>query len=248
MSKSVLILSAAAVLSAAIVSAAALAPRPAAAAPACGKTCLETIATEYRAAYLAHDPSRAPISPKVRFTENNVEMKLPDGTWDTVTKEIGPALTISDPATGQAAIYTTIMQNDVPGFLAVRLKVAGGKVVEAEHVISTKRNLSAPPTPIGSVEGYSHDPDLAMPVPAGERMSRAAIIAQANGYFSTLENNTGEMRGGVKFSPTATRFENGMRFNEIQKGLASGRYHFNERLANKGIFYPELGETDPREK
>lgn len=206
---------------------------PAHAVETCGKTCLETIATQYRTAYLAHDPSKAPISRSARFTENNVEMKLPDGTWDTVTREIGPALTISDPATGTAAFYTTIMQNDTPGFLAVRLKIAGGQVVQAEHVISTKRNLSAPPTPIGPVEGYSHDPDLAAAVPPGQRMSRAALIAQADGYFSTLENNTGEMRGGVKFSPNAVRYENGMKFADVQKGLASGMYHFNDRVRDR---------------
>jgi hypothetical protein len=203
------------------------------AAPACDKTCLEQIATQYRTAYLAHDPSKAPIGRTVRFTENNVLMRLPDGTWDTVTKEIGPALTISDPVTGNAGIYTTIMQNDVPGFLAVRLKVVDRQIVEVEHVISTKRNLSAPPTPIGPVEGYSHDPDLAQAVPADQRMSRGALIAQANAYFSTLENNTGELRGGVRFSPTASRFENGMRFAEVQKGLEGGGYHFNERVRDR---------------
>jgi hypothetical protein len=202
----------------------------------CGKACLEKIGTQYRTAYLAHDPKLAPFSPNVRFTENNVEMHLPDGTWDTVTKEIGPALTISDPTSGNVGIYTTIMQKDIPGFLAIRLKVADGKITEVEQVISTKRNLSAPPTPIGSVEGYTHDPDLARPVDAADRMSRADLVKVANGYFSTLENNNGEIRDGAKFSPTATRFENGMRFADIEKGFKSGRYAFNERVRDRDFF------------
>jgi len=76
-------------------------------AAACDRPCLEHIADQYRAAYLKHDPSGAPISKRVRFTENNVEMlQFPDGSWDTVTQEIGPALTFSDPQTGNVGIYT----------------------------------------------------------------------------------------------------------------------------------------------
>jgi hypothetical protein len=202
---------------------------------ACTKACLERIGAAYRAAYLAHDPGLAPLSPGVRFTENNVEMRLPDGTWDTVTREVGPALTISDPVTGAVGIYTSIMQKEVPGFLAIRLRVVGGRITEVEQVISTKRNLSSPPTPIGPVEGFTHDADLARPVDAADRMSRADLIRIANGYFDTLQNNTGELRG-VKFAPDATRFENGMKFPEIEKGFRSGRYRFNERVRDRDFF------------
>lgn len=205
---------------------------PAMAAEPCGKACLERIAADYRAAYLAHDVTRARIAPRVRFTENNVEMVLPDGTWDTVTREIGPALTVSDPVKSTIGIYTTIEQNDTPGFLAIRLKVAGGKIVEAEHVISTRRNLSSPPTPIGPIAGFSHDPDLARAAAPSDRMSRADLVRVANGYFDTLENNNGEIRG-TAFAPDATRFENGMKFPDVEQGFRSGRYRFNERVRDR---------------
>jgi hypothetical protein len=178
---------------------------------------------------------RAPFAAKVRFTENNVEMPLPDGTWDTVTKEVGPALTLSDPVTGSVGIYTSILQNDTPGFLAIRLRVAAGKITEVEHVISTKRNLSAPPTPIGPIDGFVHDPDLARPIAPAERMPRAALMRIANGYFTTLENNDGTIRD-TAFAPDATRFENGMKFPEIEKGFRSGRYRFNERVRDRDLF------------
>ena len=97
------------------------------------------------------DPSRAPISPKVRFVENNVEMPFPDGSWDTVTQQVGRPMVLSDPKTGQAGIYTSVLQNDTETFVAVRLAVKRGSIVEIEHVLSTRRNLSSPPTPIGNV-------------------------------------------------------------------------------------------------
>lgn len=200
------------------------------------QTALETIADQYRAAYAAHDPRLAPIADDVRFSENNVELPFPDGTWDTVTRELGPALTVSDPQTGNIGIFTAIMQNDTPGFLGVRLKVQGGRILEIEHIISTRRNLSGPPTPIGEVSEFRHDPDFAASVSDAERSDRQTLIAQADGYFSTLENNTGELRGGVRFTADASRFENGKLFPEIERDFRLGRYRFNERVRDREYF------------
>ena len=80
-----------------------------------------------------------------------------------MTKEIGTPLTLSDPKQGNVGIYTAIMQNDTPGFLAVRLKVERGQITEIEHILSTRRNLSSPPTPIGDVREFKRDPDLRAP-------------------------------------------------------------------------------------
>jgi hypothetical protein len=201
----------------------------------CDKACMEKIADQYREAYVKHDPSLAPIARNVRFTENNVEMKFPDASWDTVTEEIGPPLTLSDPKTGNVGIYTSIMQNDTPGYLAARLKIVRGQITEIEHIVSTRRNLSSPPTPFVDPKEFKRDPDLARPVPPNERVSREKLIAHANGYFSTLENNNGEIRG-TRFAPDATRFENGMAFPNIEAGFKSGRYRFNNRVRDRDFF------------
>ena len=63
-------------------------------AASCDKKCMEGIGDQYRAAYLKHNPKLAPFAGKVRFSENNVEMQFPDGTWDTVTEEVGTPLTL----------------------------------------------------------------------------------------------------------------------------------------------------------
>jgi hypothetical protein len=204
-------------------------------AASCDKRCMEDIGAQYRAAYLKHDPKLAPFAKKVRFSENNVEMQFPDGTWDTVTQEVGTPLTLSDPKTGNVGIYTRIVQNDTPGFLAVRLKIDGGRITEVEHIISTRRNLSSPPTPIGDINKFERDPMYPAPVSAAERGSREILLKHANGYFDTLQNNTGEIRG-TRFSPDARRFENGLEFKEIEKGFKSGRYAFNERVRDRDCF------------
>lgn len=199
----------------------------------CDKACLEGIAAQYHAAWVAHDPSRAPLARKVRFVENNVELTVPDGTWDTVTAVVGTPLVLSDPRTGNVGLYTTVIQTrEIQTYVAIRLKVQGGRITEAEHIVSTRRNLSAPPTPIGDVYKNPRDPDFTSVVPPAQRATRAELLRQANGYFSTLENNNGEIRG-VSFSPTASRNENGMSFPEIEKGFRSGRYGFNNRVRDR---------------
>jgi hypothetical protein len=202
----------------------------------CDHPCLEHIADQYRAAYLKHDPALAPIAKSVRFSENGVEMlQFPDASWDTVTEEAGPALTFSDPVTGNVGIYTQILQRDTPGFLGIRLKVKDGKIVEIEHMLSTARNLSSPPTPIGKLHTDNYDPNFTAIVPAGRRVPRAQLISLANGYFDTLQKNNGEIRN-TRFSADATRYENGMKFSEIEKGFKSGRYLFNERVRDRDFF------------
>ena len=203
-------------------------------AASCDKQCLEGIATAYRTAYRAHDVKLAPFASRVRFTENNVEMAFPDGTWDTVTSEVDTPLVLSDPDTGQVGIYTSIMQRDAQGFLAVRLRIRDRRITEVEHVISTKRNVSGPPIPIGDVWQYHRSPALGAAVPVADRVPRGDILKLADGYFSTLQYNTGELH--ARFGAGAVRHENGMFFGEIEQGFRSGRYRYNNRVRDRDCF------------
>jgi hypothetical protein len=201
----------------------------------CDKSCLEEIAAAYRAAYLKHDVTLAPFARHVRYSENSAEMAFPDGTWDTVTQEVDTPLVLSDPATGQIGIYTSVLQRQTQGFLAVRLRVRDRHITEVEQVIATKRNVSAPPVPMGDALEYHRDAALRATVPAAQRLSRAQIRKLADGYFSTLQYNTGEIRG-TRFSPAAVRHENGIPYSDLEKGFKSGRYRYNNRVRDRDCF------------
>jgi hypothetical protein len=201
----------------------------------CDKACLEGIATAYRTAYLKHDVTLAPFARQVRYSENNAEMTFPDGTWDTVTAEVDTPLVLTDPATGRIGIYTSVLQRQTQGFLAIRLQVRDRHITEVEHVIATKRNVSAPPVPMGDVLQYQRDPALRAPVPEARRLSRAAIRQLADGYFSTLQYNTGEIRG-ARFAPGAVRHENGVIWTDLEQGFKSGRYRYNNRVRDRDCF------------
>ena len=207
----------------------------AALAAGCDRACLEGIATAYRAAYRAHDVKLAPFAPRVRYTENNVEMAFPDGTWDTVSAEVDAPLIVADTTTGQVGIYTSVMQREAQGLLAIRLRVRDRRITEVEHIIATRRYLSGPPTPMGDILQYHRDPALGAVVPVAERLPRAEILQHADGYFSTLQFNTGEIRG-TRFSAGAVRHENAQAFNEIEQGFKSGRYRYNNRVRDRDCF------------
>ncbi|MGF7172061.1 hypothetical protein FHS91_003765 [Sphingobium xanthum] len=226
------------VFAGALIALAMLLPGAAQAQGGCDKNCLEQIVERYRGAYLAHDPARAPFAAKVRFTENNVEMAFPDGSWDTVTEEVGTPLILSDPATGQAAVFTAIMQSEIPGFLAIRLRIKDRQITEVEHMLSTRRNLSAPPTPFDDPHGFRRPADRAAVVPLAERNTREELTRLGDGYFQTLENNTGEIRN-TRFSPDAVRYENGMIFRDIEKGFKLGTYAFNNKVRRVPILVDE---------
>ncbi|HTC54054.1 MAG TPA: hypothetical protein VK700_19120 [Steroidobacteraceae bacterium] len=201
----------------------------------CDKACLEEIATAYLAAYLKHDVTLAPFAAHVRYSENSAAMTFPDGTWDTVTEEVDTPLLLSDPTTGQIGIYTSVLQRQTQGFLAVRLRVQDRHITEVEQIIATKRNVSAPPVPMGDALLYHRDAALRAIVPVAQRLSRAAIRQLANGYFSTLQFNTGEIRG-TRFAPGAVRHENGILYTDLEQGFKSGRYRYNNRVRDRDCF------------
>lgn len=211
----------------------------AAARQSCDAACLERIGDAYRAAYVKHDRTLAPFAAHVRFTENGAELRFPDGSWDVVTKEVGPALTFSDPQTGGVGIYTAIMMREIPAFLAIRLRVEHGRITQIEHLLSTKRAVSGPPTPFGDVNHLVHDPLLGQPLSAPQRRSRAELVRVADGYYATLARNDGTLH--TAFSPKCHRIENGLETarNGCDVAFRLGVYRFNERVRREPVLVDE---------
>jgi hypothetical protein len=205
----------------------------------CDAACLSAIGDQYRAAYLSHDRSRAPFAKHVRFTENAVVLSFPDGSWDVVTSEVGPALTFTDPQTGGVGIYTAVMMREVPGFLAIRLRVVHGEITEIEHLLSTKRAVSGPPTPFGDVTHLVHDPEMSRVLTDAEKRPRVELIRLADGYFATLARNDGTLH--TVFSPRCHRIENGMETAKDGCDVAFrlGVYRFNERVRREPVLVDE---------
>lgn len=213
--------------------------RAAAGGKSCDASCLAAIGDQYRAAYVSHDKSKAPFAKQVRFTEDAVELPFPDGSWDVVTSEVGPPLTFTDPQTGGIGIYTAIMMREVPAFLAIRLKVEHGEITEIEHLLSTKRLVSGPPTPFGDVTHLVHDPEISRLLTDSEKRPRAELIRIADGYYDTLARNDGTLH--TRFAPNCHRIENGLETAKdgCEKSFKLGVYHFNERVRREPVLVDE---------
>jgi hypothetical protein len=177
---------------------------PAAKASDCDRACLNGFVDQYLAAIVAHDPSKLPHSANVRYTENNVELKLGDGLWATATGIGKYKIYMDDPEQGSVGYFGVVEEDGHPGILGARLKVANRKLTEIETFVARPEGATAG---LGSADNLKDKPIFSEDVPESERLSRDKLIVLADGYFSTIQENTGEIK--TSFDPGCQRVENG---------------------------------------
>jgi hypothetical protein len=171
------------------------------AAAACDRACLDGMADRYLDAMVAKTPAALPWAPVVRFSENSVPMAIGDGLWGSSTAHAATALRAADPISGQVAWMGVVEEHGQPAFLALRLKVEGGRIAEVETVV---RRKGGPPQ-YSDPAKYAHDPAFAE-ASAG-RPAPAALKALANGYFDALEGKSGAQ---PRLAPDCERLDNGV--------------------------------------
>jgi hypothetical protein len=166
----------------------------------CDRACLTGMANRYVDALVAHDPSRLPLAPEVKFTENLVPLKLGrEGLWLTANGRRDYNIYAADPARGDVVWIGIVKENDTPEMAAVRLKVAGGKITEVETVVG-RVGLSAAATVAGP------RPDFARVEPAATRRSREQLIAIASSNWDAMENGDGTL---APYAADCERYDNG---------------------------------------
>jgi hypothetical protein len=193
----------------------------AAAGASCDRACLTGISDRYLAALVAHDPSKAPMAPNAKFTEQSKEMAVGEGLWKSAVE--GPTtfkIPVADPVVGQIGVILMMKASPVafpapPGRggappadngpasiqLALRLKVENRQITEAEHVIArimAPSQLNALTTP---------RPAFARTVPVADRNPRSIMFVIANAYYDALVLGDGEL---APFADDCGRRENGM--------------------------------------
>lgn len=186
------------------------AARPVRAKPGdCDRACLNGFVDQYMAAVAAHDPSKLPTSANVRYSENNVEMKLGEGLWQTSDGWGSYKVYVDDPQTGQVGFLGVANEDGHLSCFAARLKVVDHKVTEIE-VIAARPDRPGPAGSgnlTGGPENLYDKPLFSEDEPADQRVSREKLIALANGYFDTIQLNTGKIY--TTFDPDCQRMENG---------------------------------------
>ena len=175
----------------------------------CDRACLNGFVDQYMAAVAAHDPSKLPHSANVRYTENNVEMRLGEGLWQTSDGWGSYNVYTDDPESGQVGFLGVANEDSHLSCFAARLKVVDKKVTEIE-VIVARPDRPGPPGSgnlTGGPENLKDKPLFSEDEPADQRVSREKLIQLADGYFSTIQQNSGEIK--TSFDPDCQRMENG---------------------------------------
>jgi hypothetical protein len=214
--------------------------------PSCNRTCLIGMLHSYLDALSHKDRGLAPFARNVRYTENNVEMPLGEGLWGSIGGVSASGLEVADAITGNAAWFGTVQEHGNGAYLTVRLKVEDGRITEVESVV---QRSPTHPAPFGDPSKLQHDPAFQEVLPPEQRRERERLIAVANGYFSTVEQNDGQIF--TAFDPDCQRTENGISTTSGAQGAAAiaqgcesqfklGIYRINKRVRERR--YPIVDE------
>lgn len=177
-------------------------------APACDSACLQGVMNQYLDGMLAHDPSRAPFAPNARFTENAMELKLPDGLWRTAGKLGEFRIWVADPEKSEVGLLTTGEENGGSLQLGVRLHVENGKITKAETIVYRH----SPKKENGGLEALPPNlrtprPQFTQVIPPANRKTREQLIEINNAYWEGIEQNDGKVL--PPFADDCHRYEGG---------------------------------------
>lgn len=172
----------------------------------CNRGCLYKFVDQYMDALVKHQPNKLPWANHVIFTENNVQLKIGDGLWGTISGKRGYDLKMADPENGQVGFFGVVEEHGIGAVYAMRMKIENKKIAEVETVLSRKVDNSPFPVPDNLVKPR---PSLTRDVPTKMRRPRARLISIADGYFDTLQLNDGTLF--TEFHDDCNRIENGLR-------------------------------------
>jgi hypothetical protein len=182
----------------------------AAAAGDCDRACLNDIVEQYLAAIVSHDPAKAPMAASVRYTENGVELPLPDGLWRIASSVGKYRLTVADPEVGEVGFFARMEENGAEILVGTRLAVVDRRITQIESVVahnSDLLNLGPPGQPRPDVLGDAPRRQFLQTLPPSARRSRQELIDIANTYWTGIENNDGSHP--PLFADDCNRIENG---------------------------------------
>ena len=172
----------------------------------CNRACLYKFVDQYMNALVKHEPNKLPWADHVIFTEDNVQLKIGDGLWGTISGKRDYDLKFADPQQGQVGFFGVVEEHGIGAVYAMRMKIENKKIAEVETVLSRKVDNSPFPVPDNLITPRK---SLTQDVPQKLRRPRARLISIADGYFDTLQLNDGTLF--TEFHDDCNRIENGLR-------------------------------------
>lgn len=205
----------------------------------CDRECLFERVDLYLEGLVEQDPARVPWAEQVKFTENNVPLRIGDGIWGTIEGLGDYDLRAADVDAGQVAFFGEVIEPDFSSLMAMRLKVEDRLIAEVEMVIL--RTISEPKSIVWPEPVLEHKPLFHEVLPAEDRRPRERLISIADGYFDTLQLNDGTLF--TEFHEDCNRVENGtltthnpdVAFTAVgalgcEEQFRQGNYRYDDRL------------------
>lgn len=178
----------------------------------CTRDALEAMVASYFKAVESHDMAALPAAPNLRITENGVEVEPGEGLVRTGGKATILRSLIDTERCGtvtQGLVDETVNGATDPVIVAVRLKVAAGRVTEIETLLG-RRGASK----MAGFDFYdpkallaTKDHDWEVPLPPAQRPTRAYMNEQANKYFSSF---AADPKDDATYATPCHRWEGGL--------------------------------------
>ena len=178
----------------------------------CNRACLKDAMTRYLAALVAQDPSKAPLAPNLRFTEDSKDLKAGEGLWKLATKLGDYRQDFIDVKQQVVLSHVIVEESGKPAFFTARLKISKGKITEAETLVTHPTERMAPRAE------FITRPGMELLPPAGKQNKREDLIRIADYYPRGLTVG-GFDKVDAPFAPNAYRIENG----SVMAGEGCGR-------------------------
>jgi hypothetical protein len=187
----------------------------------CNRDCLYAFVDKYFAAMLSRCPCNASLAQDVKYTEDGQLVKPGEGIWKTFSGRGTYRVYLADPSTGQVGYYGSFTEfgGQLFGMMAMRLKVKGRQITEAEVIIARQElrpkgglgmNTAGVMTPrlIDEVdpEGFV-SPGVALLAPLSKPETRDQLIAATSRYFEGFAQSKGSV---TPFDAQCSRRENGI--------------------------------------
>lgn len=169
----------------------------------CDRACLEGIMGKYLDAMAAHDRSKAPLAPSVKYAQDNVPLKIGQALWATATGLGKYRHYFADPERGDVGVIAVAYENGTGVILIVRLKVENSLITEAEQFVAHDPHGAAVYEKMGAPEAL-----WLAPIPPDQRETRAALDQAAYMYYEGLQKNDG--LGVYAFTDDCRRTEDGV--------------------------------------
>jgi hypothetical protein len=157
--------------------------------PDCERATLQTLIDDYFEALVAHDATRLPLAPGVKFTENAQRLEPGAGLW----QKAGPVQykrSAIDPERCGTHTQATLEEDGVAVLFGVRLQVSDGLISEIETYLARSGEYIVFGLTVFSTDLAASDSVSSVrweePVPEAQRSTREELNQIADLYFESF--------------------------------------------------------------